>query len=142
MSVKKKLFQSLSIKCFLNDLEYTVFKMFVTQMSNYIFIISFQLMFNKTLRYRLARALNLKHCIILVTVLFFYFLLCFHVEGVQPEDDELERKGDAPSEQDEEISDNDTAAINLDDDQQPEDDDESNSEKMFLYSEGNRDNVS
>ena len=43
----------------LNDAEYTTFKMFVTQMSNYLFVISFQLMFYKTLlRYRLARALN------------------------------------------------------------------------------------
>ena len=42
----------------LNDVEYTAFKMFVTQMSNYLFVISFQLMFYKTLRYRLARALG------------------------------------------------------------------------------------
>ena len=41
----------------LNDAEYTTFKMFVTQMSNYLFAISFQLMFYKALRYRLARAL-------------------------------------------------------------------------------------
>ena len=33
----------------------TTFKMFVTQMSNYLFVISFQLMFYKTLRYRFAR---------------------------------------------------------------------------------------
>ena len=32
--------------------------MFVTQMSNYLFAISFQLMFYKTLHYRLARALG------------------------------------------------------------------------------------
>ena len=31
--------------------------MFVTQMSNYLFVISFQLTFHKTLRYRLARPL-------------------------------------------------------------------------------------
>ena len=42
----------------LNDVEYTTFKMFVTQMSNYLFVISFQFMFYKTLRYRLARALD------------------------------------------------------------------------------------
>ena len=42
----------------LNDVEYTTFKMFVTQMSNYLFVISFQLMFYKTVRYRLARALG------------------------------------------------------------------------------------
>ena len=42
----------------LNDVEYTTFKMFVTQMSDYLFVISFQLMFYKTLRYRLARALR------------------------------------------------------------------------------------
>ena len=41
----------------LNDHEYTTFKMFVTQMSNYLIVISFQLTFYKTLRYRLARAL-------------------------------------------------------------------------------------
>ena len=35
-----------------DDVEYTIFKMFVTQMSNYLFVISFQLMFYKTLRYR------------------------------------------------------------------------------------------
>ena len=39
-----------------NDVQYTTFKMFVTQMSNYLFVISFQLVFSKTLRYRLARA--------------------------------------------------------------------------------------
>ena len=41
----------------LNDVEYATFKIIVTQMSNYIFVISFQLMFYNTLRYRLARAL-------------------------------------------------------------------------------------
>ena len=41
-----------------NDVEYATIKMFVTQMSNYLFVISFQLMFYKTLRYRLARALS------------------------------------------------------------------------------------
>ena len=34
----------------LNDVEYTTYKMFVTQMSNYLFVISFQLMFYNTLR--------------------------------------------------------------------------------------------
>ena len=51
----------------LNDVEHTTFKMFVTQMSNYLFVISFQLMFYKTLHYRLARAftsvLSVKNCI-------------------------------------------------------------------------------
>ena len=42
----------------LNDAEYTTFKMFVTQMSNYLFVIPFQLMFHKTLRYRLARPIG------------------------------------------------------------------------------------
>ena len=32
--------------------------MFVTKMSNYLFVISFKLMFYETLRYRLARALE------------------------------------------------------------------------------------
>ena len=62
MSVKLNLFVSIFVhKCLmmLNDVEYTTFKMFVTQMSNYLFVISFQLMFYKTLRYRLARALNI-----------------------------------------------------------------------------------
>ena len=59
MSVKQNLFVSVFVhKCLmmLNDVQYTTFKMFVTQMSNYLFVISFQLMFYKTLRYRLARA--------------------------------------------------------------------------------------
>ena len=57
ISVKKNLFVSVFVhKCLmmLNDVEYTTFKMFVTQMNNYLFVISFQLMFYKTLRYRLA----------------------------------------------------------------------------------------
>ena len=61
MSVKQNLFVSVFVhKCLmmLNDVEYTTFKMFVTQMSNYLFVISFQLMFYKTLHYRLARALT------------------------------------------------------------------------------------
>ena len=60
MSVKQNLFVSVFVhKCLmmLHDVEYTTFKMFVMQMSNYLFVISFQLMFYKTLRYRLARAL-------------------------------------------------------------------------------------
>ena len=58
--MKQNLFVSVFVhKCLmmLNDVEYTTFKMFVTQMSNYLFVISFQLMFYKTLRYGLARAL-------------------------------------------------------------------------------------
>ena len=61
MSVKQNLFVSVFVhKCLmtLNDVEYTAFKMFVIQMSNYLCVISFQLMFYKTLRYRLARALR------------------------------------------------------------------------------------
>ena len=55
MSVKQNLFVSVFVrKCLmmLNDAEYTTFKMVVTQMSNYLFVISFQLMFYKTLRSR------------------------------------------------------------------------------------------
>ena len=61
ISVKQNLFVSVFVhKCLmmLNDVEYTRFKMFVTQMNNYLFVISFQLMFYKTLRYRLARPLT------------------------------------------------------------------------------------
>ena len=61
ISVKQNLFVSVLVhKCLmmLNDVEYTTFKMFVTQMNNYLFVISFQLMFYKTLRYRLARPLT------------------------------------------------------------------------------------
>ena len=61
MSVKQNVFVSVFVhKCLmmLNDVEYTAFKMFVTQMSYYLFVISFQLMFYKTLRYRLARPLG------------------------------------------------------------------------------------
>ena len=58
MSVKQNLFVSVFLhKCLmLNGAEYTTFKMFFTQMSNYLSAISFQLMFYRTLRYRLARA--------------------------------------------------------------------------------------
>ena len=65
MSVKQNLFVSVFVhKCLmmLNDVEYTTFKMFVTQMSNYLFVISFQLLFHKTLRYRLARPLEYRLC--------------------------------------------------------------------------------
>ena len=59
MSVKQNLFVSVFVhKCsmILNNVEYTIFKTFVTQMRNYPFVISFQLMFYKTLRCRLAGA--------------------------------------------------------------------------------------
>ena len=58
VSVKQNLFVSVFAQKYLmmlNDVEYTTFKMFVTQMSNYLFVISFQLMFYKTLHYCLAR---------------------------------------------------------------------------------------
>ena len=61
MSVKQNFFVSVFVhKCLmmLNDVVCTTFKMFVKQMSNYLFVISFQLMFYKTLRYRLARPLS------------------------------------------------------------------------------------
>ena len=44
-----------------NDVEYATFKMFVTQISNYLFVISFQLMFYKTLRCSLAKP-YVSHC--------------------------------------------------------------------------------
>ena len=59
--MNQNLFVSVFVhKCLmmLNDVEYTTFKMFVMHMSNYLFVISFQLMRYKTLRYRLARALG------------------------------------------------------------------------------------
>ena len=59
MSVKQNLFVAVFVhECLMmfNDVEYTTFKVFVTQMSDYLFVISFQLMFYKTLRYRLTRA--------------------------------------------------------------------------------------
>ena len=58
ISEAKHLCFSLCYKCLmmLNDIEYTTFKMFVKQMSNYLFVVSFQLMSYKTLHYRLARA--------------------------------------------------------------------------------------
>ena len=58
MSAKQNLSVSVFVhKCLmvLNDVEYATFKMFVTQISNYLFVISFQLMFYKTLRFSLAR---------------------------------------------------------------------------------------
>ena len=56
----------------LNDVEFTTFKMFVTQMSNYLFAISFQLMFYNTLRYHLARPLGF---IVTIYRLFIQFYL-------------------------------------------------------------------
>ena len=56
MSVKQNLFVSVFVhECLmmLNDVEYATFKMIVTQMSNYLFVISFQLTFYIILRYRL-----------------------------------------------------------------------------------------
>ena len=58
MSVKPNFFVSVFVhKCLmvLNDVEYIIIKMFVTQMNNYLFVISFQLMFYKTLRCSLSR---------------------------------------------------------------------------------------
>ena len=57
ISVKQNLFASVfvhSCLMMLNDVEYGTFKMFATQMSNYPFVISFQLKLYKTLRYHLA----------------------------------------------------------------------------------------
>ena len=61
MSVEQNLFFSVFIhKCFmmLNNIECTTFKLFIMQMSNYHFGISFQLMFYITLRCSLARPLG------------------------------------------------------------------------------------
>ena len=65
MSVKQNLFVSVFVhECvmMLNDVKYATFKMIVKQMSNYLFVISFQLMFNKTVCYRLARDLCILNC--------------------------------------------------------------------------------
>ena len=64
MSVKQNLSVSVFVhKCLmvLNDVEYATFKMFVTQISNYLFIISVQLMSYKTFRCSLARP-YVSHC--------------------------------------------------------------------------------
>ena len=68
VSVKQTSVSVFVHKCLmmLNDVEYTTFKMFVTQMNNYLFVISFQLMFYKTLRCSLARPIT---CIIMGTCL-------------------------------------------------------------------------
>ena len=61
MSVQENLFVSVFVhKCLrvLTDVEYTTSKKFVTQMSNYLLVISFQLMFYKTLRCSLAGLLQ------------------------------------------------------------------------------------
>ena len=42
----------------LNDVECETFNLFVMQISRHLFVISFQEMFHKTLRYRLSRAFN------------------------------------------------------------------------------------
>ena len=80
-----------------------------------------------------------------MTVSFFYFfLLPFDVEGVQPEDYEGEKAGDdEPSEGEEEKSDDDERASINQDDEQPEDNDDANGKKAMclilrdlLYREG------
>ena len=58
MSVKQNLSISVFVhKCLmvLNDVKYATLKMFATQISNYLFVISVQLMFYETLRCSLAR---------------------------------------------------------------------------------------
>ena len=65
MSVKPNPFVSVFVhECLmmLNDVEYATFRMIVTQMNNYLFVISFQLMFHKTVRYHLARAFCIFSC--------------------------------------------------------------------------------
>ena len=60
MSVKQNLFVSVFVhKCLmvLNDAKCATLKLFVAQRSNYLFVISFQLMVYKTLRCSLARPL-------------------------------------------------------------------------------------
>ena len=62
MSVKQNLFVSvIAHKCLmmLNDVEYTTFEMFVMEMSNYLFVLSFQLIFYKTLPKGLAKLANI-----------------------------------------------------------------------------------
>ena len=61
MSVKQNLSVSVFVhKCLmvLNDVEYATFRMNVTQISNYLFVVSFQLMFYKALRFSLARPMS------------------------------------------------------------------------------------
>ena len=61
MSVKQNLSVPVFVhKCLmvLNDVEYATFKMFVMQISNYLFVISFQLMPYKKLRFSLARPMS------------------------------------------------------------------------------------
>ena len=65
ISVKQNLFVSVFVyECvmMLKDVEYATFKMIVKQRSNYLFVISFQLMFYKTSRYRLTRDLRIFNC--------------------------------------------------------------------------------
>ena len=44
----------------LNDVECETFNLFVKQISKNLFVISFQLMFHKTMRYHLPRALKVR----------------------------------------------------------------------------------
>ena len=78
MSVKQKFFVSVFVhKCLmlLNDVENTTFKMFVTQMSNYVFVISFQLMFYETLRCSLARPLESQSILLFLTIFVFPYVI-------------------------------------------------------------------
>ena len=67
MSVKQNLFVSVFFHKYLmvfTDVEYTTFKMFVTQMSNYLFVISFHLMFYKTSLCSLASPIEIKQSLV------------------------------------------------------------------------------
>ena len=77
----------------LNDVEYTTFKMFVTQMNNYLFVISFQLMFYETLRYRLARPLRLQLHGAIYRPDFFVFMLpyCANLKAIRYESTSFNR---------------------------------------------------
>ena len=83
MSVQQNLFASVLVhKCLmvLNDVEYTTFKVFVTQMSNYLFVISLQLMFYKTLRCSLGRP-QAREMLTLKTIYISHFLFLKEVRS-------------------------------------------------------------
>ena len=93
MSVKQNLFVSVFVhKCLmmLNDVEYATFKMSVTQMSNYFFVISFQLIFFLNKHYTVLQKYTytgLKQNLDIITrLLDNAAFVCVHVAGRSTKD--------------------------------------------------------
>ena len=76
MSVKQNLFVSVFVyECLmmLNDVEYTTFKMFVTQMSNYLLLFLFNLYFLKNIALSFSQSLMIIQFNSMALIRFLFF---------------------------------------------------------------------